>query len=110
MAASAARTLMESVTELLTRDGCVLQPSKCGDMASTPALRQHLRRAMAGSEVPVRLHCRDLGVDSAPGLRRTAVQKQRLAKGAARASRLRKLGIPGAKAGTNSNMLVKSAA
>ena len=77
-------------------------------MVSNAKMRRQLRKAMAGTGVPVHLTARDLGVDAAPGLRRLPVQRKRLAKGGARADRLRAARLKGKRAVTQTNSLVVS--
>ena len=77
-------------------------------MASTAKMRRELRKAMAGTGVPVHLTARDLGVDAAPGSRRLPVQQKRLAKGGARADRLRAARLKGKRGITQTNSLVLS--
>ena len=72
--------------------------------------RRAIKKHLKGTGVRILLHARDLGVDASPGLRRTQIQKGRMAKALGRARMIRRLGIPALKVGKYTNMLVKSAA
>ena len=108
LAAGLARAFFYVVARDLREGDAELQGKKCAAMASKPRLRLLLRKALEGTEVSTPLHARDLGVDAAPGIRRLPIQQKRLAKGGARADRLRAARLKGKRAVTQVNFLVLS--
>ena len=105
-----ARALFDEVAKGLGRDEAELQGKTCAAMASKPRLRQLLRKALEGTDVCTPLHARDLGVDAAPGQRRTKIQQGRVLKARTRAGKIPKVGLRGRHKGTQARSLVASTA
>ena len=95
-AAAELRAAYDKVKERLEAIGMELQPAKCVAVASSRAHRAALRKAFEGTEVRIALRTGDLGVDTGGGaMRAVATLRKRLWKARKRATRMKRLPLPG---------------